>query len=183
MLRSRLSTRLPDSQSVVMVFAIASLILYGWTFVSIFWKLNSWRMNLTSWEITSLISYAMILSFLQSAALLVLLLLLGIFLPVAVWKEKFMVRGSLTVLGLLSSVLLHLKLFGEKVEFIVVQSLPLWWLITALLVGTLVWILPRFRWAEKLLFELADRATVFLYIFLPLTIIGFAVLILRIFLL
>ncbi len=162
------------------VFAVVSLVLYGWTFISDFWRLNSWRMNLTAWEIFSLFSYSMVLSFLEAALIMAVLLALSLVFPSKLWKERFLVRGSITALCLLLSMILQLKLREAGVQVGILQSLGQWWLVTCILTVLLVVFLPRYRVVEKMMYELTDRAIVFLYLFLPLTGIGLVILIARV---
>jgi hypothetical protein len=183
MLPGKLSARLPDFHSIVPVFAVVSLVLYGWTFISIFWKLNSWRLNLTAWEILSVISYSMVKSFVETILIMAGILALSLFLPSTVSKRKFTVRASIAALFVLLSMMLQMKLqaklHGAGILKEMVQSVSQWWTLAIVLTVILVAFLPMFRVVEKTVYEIADRAVVFLYIFLPVTMIGFVVLIIR----
>lgn len=181
-LRRTLSARFPDSQSILLVFAAVSLVFYGWTIVSSAWKLNSWLNNLNVWEILSLFSYLFIWNFLESVAVLAGLLGLSTLLPGKFLKEKFVVRGVIVAFCLIGSMMLQLKLYTDGMRGRVVDSLGLWWFITVVALTVLAWVLPKWRAGETLVQEFADRSTVFLYIFMPLTAIGFLVIVFRIFL-
>jgi hypothetical protein len=173
------TNRLPDFRSIVLVFSVISLVFYGWTFVSIAWKLNSWAMNLLPEEIGVLICNLMVLSFLESIAVVLTLLVFSLLLPQKALKDKFVVRGSILVLCVFGSMGLHLKLHADEVNHLIARSLELWWLLTSLLAIVLMWYLPRLHATEPVIREFADRTTVFLYLFLPITAIGLLVMALR----
>lgn len=136
-------------------------------------------MNLTVWDILSLISYSMVKSFLETAIIIVLVLGLSFILPPKIWKEKFIVRGSIAALGVLLSMIAHIKLREAGVEAEILRSVSLWWLASLTLTAILVGLLPKIKLVEYVVSEIADRTVVFLYIFLPVTVIGFFALIVR----
>lgn len=175
--------RLPEIQSIVAVFAVTSVVLYGWTILEVGWKLRSWLYNLNVWEIFSVFSYLMVLNFLEAALALLGLILLSLLLPVKVMREAFVARGVIIVLCILGSMLLHLKLISnhDLAETNFVQSLRLWWLVTFMLTVVLAWFVPRIPLVVKALKEFADRAIVFLFILLPLSAVGLVVIVVRFF--
>jgi hypothetical protein len=177
--RKTFMARLPDWQSILLVFAVVSLVFYGWTIVSSAWKLNSWARNLNPWEIISLLSYLMMQNFLESVLALTGLTALTWILPADALRERFAVRGIIIALCVLSSMALHLHLYGDGARSTVVTSLGLWWFATFAVTAVLAWLLPKIPACEKLISEFADRATVFLYIFLPLTALAFIVIVFR----
>jgi hypothetical protein len=179
LLRNRLSHLLPDRQSITLVFAVVSLVYYGRTFVSIFWEFNSWLKNLTSWEIVSIISSAMVRSFLEAAALMLVVLMVSIALPGKLLREKFVVRGSIVTICVLASLMIHLKLYEIGTQNVFVRSVGLWWCITLVLTALLAWFLPMVHIVEVIFYEIADRASIFLYILLPITLLGILIIAIR----
>ena len=178
-LRNRVSRLLPDRQSIAMVFAVVSLVYYGRTFLSIFWEFNSWIKNLTSWEILSIISSAIVRSFLEAALLVLVVLMLAAVLPGKVLREKFAVRGSIVMICVLASIMIHVKLYEIGTQNVLVRSVLLWWCATLLLTALLAWLLPMLRVAETIVYEIADRAIIFLYILVPATLLGTLVMLIR----
>jgi hypothetical protein len=180
-LRKTISSRLPDWNSIWLVFAVVCLVLYGWTIANITWKLNSWLTTLTAWEIFSVISYLMVINFLEACLVMAGLLGLCVILPASLMKDQFVSRALVIALCILGSMGLHLQInsggLGRRIVFI--QTLKQWWLITFLLTIALAWFLPKVRFVSRALQEFADRATVFLYILMPLTALGFIVIIFR----
>jgi hypothetical protein len=181
--RDLLVLRLPEFQSIAAVFAVTSVVLYGWTILEFGWKLSSWLYNLTVWEIFSVFSYLMVFNFLEAVLALLGLIILSLLLPVKIMRDAFVARGGIIVLCILGSMLLHLKIVSnyDLAETSFVQSLWLWWLVTFIVTFILTWFIPKMPLAVKALKEFADRAIVFLFILLPLSAIGLIVIVVRFF--
>ena len=176
-----LAARFPELQTIIGVFAVTAFLLYGWTFLNVAWKIRSWLYNLTSSEIFALLSYAVVFNFLESSVVIAGLLGLCFALPKRILRDEFEARSVIIIVCFLGSMILHLMINSTddslRVNFY--QSLRLWWLITFILTTILAWFLPRLRVVKKALHEFADRATVFLFILMPLSLVGFIVIIFR----
>lgn len=180
-LRKTLSSRLPDFNSIVLVFSVVCLILYSWTIVSISWKLNAWLSNLTFWEITSMISYLMVFDFLEALLVIGGLLSLCFILPGNILKDHFVVRGTVIVLCILVSMMLHLYLNSEVVAMRLsfMRSFKRWWFYAFWVTLILTWMSSKFRLTVKAVEGFADRTTVFLFLLIPLSALGFVVIAIR----
>ncbi len=179
----RLKARLPDKQSVVSVFATAAFLVYGWTIFSSFWKIPSWIFYLNLDEILSIYTYSFITNFLESALLTIGLIILGFFLFDNLWKDSFLAPSLIVLIISIGSALLHLRLHQDpnlRENFI--NSQLNWWGVTFLIALLLSVFSVRVSWARNFLEMLADRLVVFLYIYIPLTILSFILVIIRIFL-
>ena len=178
---NRLRSRIPDKQGVVAVFATAAFIVYGWTIYSSFWKIPSWLFYLRSSEIFSVYAYSFLVNLTEAALLTVGVIFLGILLSGNLWKDGFISAGVVTLIILVGSELVHMRLYEDpnlRVEFIHSQ-LP-WWTGTFLIVFVLSSVCVRVTWLKGLFENLADRFVVFLYIYMPLTILSFGVVLVRI---
>ena len=165
------------------VLAVAMFLVYSWTLFTSFWKLPSWLYFLQVGEILSIYAYAFVVNFVESALLLLIVLLPAILLPRRWWTDAFTSRGFALILILLGSAALHMSIYrtpDTRAAFINGQFL--WWAATLLLAALLTWIAGSVRWLRNGLENLADRFVVFLYIYLPLTLLSFFVVASRIFL-
>lgn len=177
---NRLLKRLPDRQSIVGVYATAAFMIYGWTLLRSFWKLPSWMFVLNIWEILSVYAYAFVVAFTESVLVLAILLLVGFVLPARWWNDRFTSMGMIWLIVLEGSVMLRLyenraPAFWE--EFVYHQG-P-WWAYTFALALLLSLVVSRVGWLQKGFALLAERMVVFLYIYIPLTVISFVVVVLR----
>ena len=178
---NRLRSRFPDKQSFVAIFATAAFIVYGWTICSSFWKIPSWLFYLRLSEIFSVYAYSFLVNLVESILLTLGVLFLGLFLSGNLWKDGFISAGVVVLVILVGSALVHMRLYENpdlRVEFI--HSQLRWWTGTFLIAFVVSFICVRISWLKSLLENLADRFVVFLYIYMPLTLLSFGVVLVRI---
>ena len=173
-----LKSRLPPSSAILPVFAVISFLVYGWTLVIFFWKIPSWLMFLTLDEIFANLAYAMTAALLESLAVLALLLLISILLPAAMMKDVFVTRGAVAALIGLGSVMLYMYRFSE-VGYSFLDNLLLWTLSSLALTLLLTFLAPRLNIIVRLAAWTSDRVTVFIYLFLPLSVLSLLVVLYR----
>jgi hypothetical protein len=173
--------RLPDSKSIPGVYAVIVTLVYSWTLFTSFYKLPSWIFYLTINQILSVYAYSFSINLVESILALAGVLLLEFTLFLALRnKEEFQARSILAVLVVLISSMLRLALFQtyEDIDAFLSGEL-IWWAITLLLGLPLAVFAPKSRRVRNILESIAERATVFLYVYLPLSFISLIVVIIR----
>ena len=178
---SRLLSRFPNRQEIVHAFATAAFLVYGWTIYSSFWKVPSWVFYLRTSEIFSVYAYSFLVNFFECVFLVLFLLAVNFFFFGNLWKDKFLPASVVMLVALVGSSLLHLHRYEDptlRESFL--GSQPLWWGSTFLISFLASFIVVRFPWFSKLLENLADRFSVFLYIYIPLTILSLFIVLARI---
>jgi hypothetical protein len=174
---------MPDRKNIVTVLAVAMFLVYTWSLFTSFWKLPSWLFFLQVGEILSIYAYAFVVNFIESILLLLIVLLPAMLLPRKLWTDTFVSRGFALILIVLGSATLHMSLYrtpDTRVNFI--QGQFIWWVGTLLLAVLLTWIAGRVKWLRTALENMADRFVVFLYLYLPLTMLAAVIVLARIFL-
>jgi len=177
----KILARLPDKRSVVSVYGTAVFMVYSWTVLTSFWKVPSWLFFLKINEMLAVYAYSFLVDFLESALLLFLMLLIGALLPKRWWRARFIPNSIVWIVVLLGSIMLRLYLNRAPEgweEFLYGQWI--WWGYTVLLAFVLNVVVSRVDWLQKGLASLAERLTVLLYIYMPLTAISFIVVFVRI---
>ena len=178
-----LSTRIPEKRSIVTVFAVAMFLVYTWTLFISFWKLPSWLFFLRLGEIVSIYAYAFLVNFVESLLLLLLVLLPAILLPRHWWKDVFIARAFVLILVILGSAVLHMTLYRTPdTRDVFVNGQLNWWLGTLGIAIVLTWLVGKVAWLRHGLENVADRFVVFLYAYLPLTLLALFLVLGRIFL-
>lgn len=181
MLRT-LQDRFPEKRNIVTVFAVAMFLVYSWTLFTSFWKLPSWLFFLQVGEILSIYAYAFVVNLLESILLLFMVLLPSILLPRRWWTETFISRAVALILIVLGSAAFHMSLYRTPdTRAVFIHGQLAWWIGTALLAVILIWIVGRVPWIRRGLENMADRFVVFLYIYLPLSVLAVLVIFVRIF--
>ena len=173
--------RLPDSKSILGVYAVIVTLVYSWTLFTSFYKLPSWIFYLTISQILSVYAYSFSLNLVESILALAGVLLLEFTLFLALRnRDEFQARSILAVLVVLISSMLRLALFKtyEDIDSYLSGEL-IWWAITLPLGILLAAFAPRNKKIRNILESIAERAIIFLYIYLPISLISLIVVIAR----
>ena len=137
--------RLPDSKSILGVYAVIVTLVYSWTLFTSFYKLPSWIFYLTISQILSVYAYSFSLDLVESILALAGVLFLEFTLFLALRnREEFQARSILAVLVVLISSMLRLALFKtyEDIDSYLSGEL-IWWAITLSLGILLAVFAPR----------------------------------------
>jgi hypothetical protein len=176
-LKAWIAKRLPTTQQTAAVYGVIVLIVYGWTLYWFAWKLPSWLYFLSVGEMLVALAYSMVVNFIESLIVLVALLLLCAILPPRWFRDRFTALG--TALVILSLVALAYYLG----TIIALQDFPphlRWYTLLAVTgIVLVVFLISRIKLLVKLLEEIANRAVIFLYVFLPISAISFIVVLIR----
>lgn len=166
--RQRLPTR-PDLQRV---FAVCVFPAFSW---SILWYLQNvfaWLPYLDVWNTLSIFAYTQAFALLESTLLTLLLVGLAMLAPGRLLREEFTVQASTAALGLTFWTILFQLVFDPVIRGWTVVQFILWFglaLATVLVAGVLA---HRSRRIQRLVVAAADRLTVFLYLYVPLGVLG-----------
>jgi hypothetical protein len=177
----KLLARLPDRRSIIGVYATAVFLVYGWTLLASFWKVPSWLYFLKIGEILSVYAYSLVINFAESMLLILLTLIVGFFLPNRWWNAQFTSKSVLWISVLMGSIML--RLYTNRApnyweDFVYNQWA--WWGWTIFLAVILNALASHVDLMRRGVENLADRLVVFLYIYLPLTVVSIVVVIVRI---
>jgi hypothetical protein len=173
---------MPDRSAVLSVFSVLVCLLYSWTLFASFFALPSWIFFLDLVQLAALYSYSFVLNFIESIfALIIVLVLELVWISVpGVRREDFRPRTIMYILVFLVSSVIRLhnfKGYEEMAEFL--DGETIWWVITFLTAIVMALVAPRITWLRALLEEFADRTIVFLYIYLPLSLISLVIVVVR----
>lgn len=160
-------TRLPDSRSILQVYAVIATMFAGWTILAFLWKLSAWLLLLNLGEIFSLLSYAMTVNFLESLVLMLILLAASALLPAQILRDDFVVRGTILSLGMIAALMAFL---GSHMRFGMAAGLGLLIapLVILLVMAVLLAFSARLQSVRSAALWLSDRTLVFLFLLLPL---------------
>jgi len=164
---TQLLKRLPESQSVLQVYAVIAVMLSGWTITAFLRKLPSWLLTLNMGEIFALFSYSMVVNLLESLIVLLLILAVCILLPSRFLRDDFAVRGTLLSVGVIGALMVPMRIFMQfGLES--TGKLLAGFLAVLLLTALLFVFSSRIRFLHSAILWIADRLVVFLFILVPL---------------
>jgi hypothetical protein len=155
------------------------LIVYGWTIIWFFWRLPGWLLFLRAPEVLMAFAYALATNLAESLVVLVPLVLLNFLLPKAWFRDFFVARGSAAAIAALAYIVFLTYQFQYKSEYPSLR-LPGWQLIVpSVAIPLLAYAWGKVAVLRKALESLADRATIFLYVTLPASIVAALVVLFR----
>jgi hypothetical protein len=148
-----------------------------------FWILPSWLNYLTFWDILPILAYILALALIESLLILGLVVLLAVLLPGKFFKDQFIPQGSLVVIIFtIVTLLLHGSIslaYSWSPRQVIVYSLLIWVSVILFTVVVSYLLIHRIKALENFFSAVADRVTVFLYIYVPLGVLSLVVAILR----
>lgn len=139
--------------------------------------LSYWLKFLNVVEIFGIFSYSMVTDLLESLAILFIVLLFCAILPPKLLKDVFVVRSTFIVLCLLGLLMVFLNYYASADESF--AYIAIWSLSILLATGFVSAFLIRLQLAVSAARWLAENMTIFLYIFIPVTGLGFILLVVR----
>jgi hypothetical protein len=163
----------------VPVYAVIVLIVYGWTITWFSWRFPGWLLFLKASEILIVVAYALATNFAESLAALCVPLLLSPVLPKKSFRDVFVARGAALAIAGLAYLMFLTDQFKYKNDY---PNLRLETWVLALPIAAippLVYLAGRITWLRKILESFADRATIFLYITVPLSILSVLAILVR----
>jgi len=170
--------RIPKLDQLGQVFAVILIMVYAWTIKWFFWKLGGWLFYLQVVEILTIFNYTATVNLIESVVVLLALIGLCVVLPQKWFSEKFSSRGTALVISALGYLMYVASLFQRRDEFpqayILRLSIPV-------LVGilVLVFLVGRVSFLRKIMEEIANRASIFLYVLLPIGLLSALIVLVR----
>jgi len=174
-----LRNKIPPFHEILALYATIVFLIYGWATITFFWKVPSWLYFLSLEEIAGILSYTFASSLLECTIILFIFLFASLVLPSKWLYNRFAVRGSLMVYALTFWVVLFTL---NSLIQLPTTSDVITFSIGVLLTSVLAMILAnRISVVQRLIITVGNRLTVFLYLWLPLSLIAILVIVLRIF--
>jgi hypothetical protein len=173
-----LRNKIPPLHEILTLYATIVFLIYGWAITTFFWAVPSWLYFLSLGEIAAILSYTLASSLMECTILLLLFLFASLVLPSNWLYNKFAVRGSLFIYSLTFWVvlftlnsLIQLPTTSDVITFGVGV------LVTSALAILLA---ERISFFPRLVTTVGNRLTIFLYLWLPLSLLGILVIVFRI---
>lgn len=159
-------------------------LVYTYAFYRLFWYVPSWLNYLPVQSIAGIVAYMAVLALFESLAVLVPLLVISAVLPPAWFRERFTTVGTLAVWVLgAGALLVHEDLERLLAPFGSLEIVGLLLAAAVLMAAVLVLlgylVTRRFPTLEAWLNGLAERMTIFFYLYLPFSALGLAVVLAR----
>jgi hypothetical protein len=165
-----MKNRIPSIQEIIPVYAVVSFIIYGWTSVMFFWKLPSYSDFLTPAEIFGALSYSVFTNLIESLILISGLLCLYALLPPRYFRNTFTAFGSIATTIFLVSIMLYQRHYANaRLDY--TSGIRFWAIVTMIAILLFIFVTAKINFVRTAIVSIADRMVIFLYIFIPLSVI------------
>jgi hypothetical protein len=138
----------------------------------------SWLQFLGFWENVSIFAYSLAFALLESVVLLSILIILSAVLPVQCFRDKFVAQSSIMVFVATFWAIVFQSVDAEIHLWSLAEGL-FWGVLCLTAIGVSCVLVDRSKRLEGALSAFAERLTVFLYIYVPMSMLGLVVVISR----
>jgi hypothetical protein len=137
-----------------------------------------WLFYLDLWEITSILAYALTFALLESLVILLVFLIIAAIMPARLIHVRFVTIGTIAVL-VTAAWTIFAQYNDHALREMPARILFFWLLLFLASLGGLYMLVWRQKWFAALVRALAERLSILLYIYLPLSLLGIVVVVLR----
>jgi hypothetical protein len=171
--------RFPSRQEIALAFAACVFPVFSWAIVQFLDRLPAWMFYLKPWEIISMFAYTQMFALAESLFLLVLLVGVALIAPARFIRERFVALGSAGVL--LTALWLVAVQYRNEIEFLQQMKPPAWaaWALYLASIGIAWGLIVRFESLKQFMDALADRLSILLYVYLPISAVSVLVVVVR----
>lgn len=176
------TSRLPHRAELLPVYSILLFLSGSWALYRFAWYLPSWMEYLSIPSLLVMAAYTLGYVLLECALMLGLVVLVSLAFPRRVFRSQFVALGSTLALALGAGAVLVQRQVSMIYDWEVWQVFAY---AGAVLVGMVLlillaaWLFRRFPPLLRLVNSFAERMSVFAYVYIPLGIIGLAVVAIR----
>jgi hypothetical protein len=172
-----ISSRIPKQKEIAPVYAIIVMMIYGWTILKFNYSLPGWIYFLNLGDMFGIFAYSMVTNLLESLVVLLSVIAAAVVMPTKLFRDAFIARGAS-----LSILMLGLMMYVAN-QFVSKQYYPAeivrWDLALLAIILLIVYGLGRIQFTRRVLELFADRAIIFLYISIPVSLLSFIVVLIR----
>ena len=169
--------RIPKAAQIAAVYAVIMFTIYSWTLLWFFWKYPSWAFFMNIGEILVELAYSLANCFAESLVVLIFPVFLAVILPKKWFYDSFIARGVALVLPILGYMMVLAYQINGELDY---PSEALNWAPIVLAVTLLlVFLAGKPGLLRKALEAVADRMTIFIYLFVPLSILSIVVVVIQ----
>lgn len=174
--------KLPTKNEILSVFSLGLVIIFSWVLYRLFWHIPSWLYYLNIYDVLIICAYSLSFAFLESVFISTLPVLLSIIYPKRLYKSYFTEQGFLTILFIsIIAILIQRKMrivySLNTRELLLYSAIFLFSIIIEAIIFPIIF--KQFPRIAVFIKAIADKCTVFLIIYIPISIISFIVVLIR----
>lgn len=165
--------RLPQGHDMMLAFAICVFLVFSWSMLIFFEKLQYWMLFLSTSELIGALAYALSFALLESVAIWSAWILASVVLPSRFLRERFVALGG----GII--IVSAIWVIADHVYIVRLLEFGLW---PFLCLGSLILVylvIFHSQHLQSFLTSMAERATVLLYLYVPAALVSLVIVIIR----
>jgi len=172
-----ISSRFPKQKDIAAVYAVIVLMIYGWTILKFNYNLPGWLYFLNLGEIAGVFAYSAVSNLLESLLVLLCIVAAAVLLPKKWFADSFVARGAALSILVLALMMYIASQFTTKQYY--PSEIIRWSPAILIVIAVIVYFLGRVNFTRKVLEFFADRAIIFLYITIPISVISLVIVLFR----
>ena len=172
------SDELTLTNKIPRVFAVCVLPVYSWSILHVLRELPAWILYMTTWDLSGVIAYILAFALFESLLVLLCAIVLAYILPGRFFRKRFVANSTLLIL-LTSGWAIAAHFNDQAISLWGPRDFLFWFGIYIASIGFFYVMLLRYKPIERAMNALADRLTVLLYLYTPLSILGVIILLVR----
>jgi len=178
-----LKSKFPAKQDIWPVLSTILFLVFSRSIYYMFNTIPSWLYYMGIWDVLIAASYIMVYALIESLTVLLFTLFLAVLFPAKIYKDKFILQGSITIYLLTIWGILFRRMFPT-----IRSNWGIWELIGYPIgVGILTlsiliissYVFDRFEMLQRPIKYIADKLIIFAYIYIPVSILGMTVVLIR----
>jgi hypothetical protein len=173
-----LSKRLPSGGEIIAAFAICAVVVYSWPIFLFLDRVPGWLFHLELPKILSIFAYTQAFALFESLVVLGGLLLATVLLPTRLFRHHFVGSAGAVVL-VLTAWAIAAQRYDDLIRTWSTQVLLSWLLVALASVVLALLLVRRSAALERSIVALAQRLTAFLYLYLPISFVSLATVLVR----
>jgi hypothetical protein len=170
----------PHLQEILYVYGGVVFAIFSWSMRGFLYQLSSLVLYHNLGEILAVFAYVMAFALIESLVIMTALLTVGLILPRKWFREGFAYKGFIaTLVAGVAMIVLQYYLYSLNYEIPPMEVIYLGLGIITILLIALIRVIQNRPALQKFLLSVQGRLQVFIYFYIPLGIVGLAVVFLR----
>lgn len=176
-------SKIPTWQEILPVFSLILFVVYSFTIYRMLFQIPSWLYSHTKPDIFFLAIYVFAVAFIECLLVLVFIIVLNLIMPRKIFRDQFLAQGSLMVIACTIWALIlkyKIDIFGLRGLRAVSELILLFVLSLLIIMVVSSFLMKRYARIKSMIQVVSDRMIIFAWIYAPVGMVSFAIVLVRI---
>jgi hypothetical protein len=177
-LTNQVSARVPTLAETVPVFGVCVVVVYTWSIYVFLDRVTGWLYHLDLLKLVSIFAYTQAFALFESVVMCGSLVLLAMLLPGTTLRDRFVATSNAAII-VVAGWAVAAQVYDDTIRTWPVSILLLWVGVVCASVVVSAILVRQWRAFERMMITFGKRMTPFLYVYLPISLLSVAVVIIR----